>query len=538
MKMKKRNGFTLVELLAVMVILAIVLIIAVPGILSVINKAKQDAHKTQLTMVIDATKLYVAQNNKQMDFRKDGVVEKAVVNLSDLKASGFLDKKILDPRDKSEIKDLAVLVKKTNSKINYEIVYTDQAGSNYPVFSEGMIPIVYKENQWVKADSTNEKNGWFDYTKQQWANVATVTEDVRQTLLDAPDGTVVPMDKINAMFTWIPRFKYKLFNVDGTISPVDNPNMLGNYTIDTRMEGRDIPKSTGTQNGEWLTHPAFTFGTEELDGFWMSKFQTGYNQGTDLSAYTKDGSLQNIVDASKVLVKPSINSWRGSTISNTYHTIQNITAPGKVFGLTTANDAHLIKNMEWGAILYLSMSSYGKAGNGNYQGQEKLIRVNNNDQFLTGCAANQIDEEPITTCNTYDTQIGQTASTTGNITGVYDTSSRCWNFTATTGKKDEAGNFDPGISGFPTEEFNQLINSKYLDVYEYAANNTDYSISHLGDGIIELGPYVDATGTWHTGPASIISIPTWLTRGGISSYTFAKWTGGANTNQSGRIVII
>ena len=36
--MKKRNGFTLVELLAVIVILAIILVIAVPKILNVIVK--------------------------------------------------------------------------------------------------------------------------------------------------------------------------------------------------------------------------------------------------------------------------------------------------------------------------------------------------------------------------------------------------------------------------------------------------------------------------------------------------------------------
>ena len=37
---RNQNGFTLVELLAVIVVLAIVLIIAVPGVLSIINKTK------------------------------------------------------------------------------------------------------------------------------------------------------------------------------------------------------------------------------------------------------------------------------------------------------------------------------------------------------------------------------------------------------------------------------------------------------------------------------------------------------------------
>ena len=59
---KKGKGFTLVELLAVIVILAIVLIIAVPGVLSIINKTKNSAYDRQIDMIKDATKNYVTAN--------------------------------------------------------------------------------------------------------------------------------------------------------------------------------------------------------------------------------------------------------------------------------------------------------------------------------------------------------------------------------------------------------------------------------------------------------------------------------------------
>ena len=49
--MKKRNGFTLVELLAVIVILAIILVIAVPQIMSTIDDATRASLESSVKMV-------------------------------------------------------------------------------------------------------------------------------------------------------------------------------------------------------------------------------------------------------------------------------------------------------------------------------------------------------------------------------------------------------------------------------------------------------------------------------------------------------
>ena len=49
--MKKRNGFTLVELLAVIVILAIILVIAVPQIMNTIDGARKASIESSVKMV-------------------------------------------------------------------------------------------------------------------------------------------------------------------------------------------------------------------------------------------------------------------------------------------------------------------------------------------------------------------------------------------------------------------------------------------------------------------------------------------------------
>jgi hypothetical protein len=53
------------------------------------------------------------------------------------------------------------------------------------------------------------------------------------------------------------------------------------------------PKYTGSTNGTWLTHPAFTFGTTELNGFWVGKFENS-GSNTNLTIKPNLQSLTNI----------------------------------------------------------------------------------------------------------------------------------------------------------------------------------------------------------------------------------------------------
>ncbi|MEH7236194.1 type II secretion system protein [Bacillus sp. JJ1562] len=57
---KNQKGLTLIELLAVIVILGIIAAIAVPAIGNVIEKSRNDAVHADATQVLNAAKLYVA----------------------------------------------------------------------------------------------------------------------------------------------------------------------------------------------------------------------------------------------------------------------------------------------------------------------------------------------------------------------------------------------------------------------------------------------------------------------------------------------
>ena len=65
---KKKNIFTLIELLAVIVILAVILVISIPRILDVIDVSKKDSFKTSAQLIADsAEKKYVENKLNNID---------------------------------------------------------------------------------------------------------------------------------------------------------------------------------------------------------------------------------------------------------------------------------------------------------------------------------------------------------------------------------------------------------------------------------------------------------------------------------------
>ena len=153
-----------------------------------------------------------------------------------------------------------------------------------PVIKDGLIPVMYDASgNTIKADTDGY---WYNYESKEWANAVAVTTDSRSTYQSASAGTQINEDDILAYYVWIPRYRYKLWNVDGVSDEQE---------IEIEFETTSTTKAEGTQNGEWLTHPAFTFGNEEIPGFWFGKFEmTGTGSSPTIKPNQKSLTNQNM----------------------------------------------------------------------------------------------------------------------------------------------------------------------------------------------------------------------------------------------------
>ena len=347
----------------------------------------------------------------------------------------------------------------------------DDVTPNTPVLAEGMIPIKWDGSKWVKASTDN----WYNYSNKEWANAVMVRTDKdsnvngsrsREQYMSADEGTKILEDDILAYYVWIPRYKYQLFNV--------NSEKMDPIEICTQFEGKDTTKSTGSTNGSWLTHPAFTFGTEELSGIWVGKFETS-------------GS------ASVPTVKPNLSSLVNQNVSTQFATSQKFgTSTYLTSNGVSRADAHMMKNTEWGAVAYLKQSKYGLGttdiANNAYYGSS-------NSRYMAGCGpASETDlTSKTTTCTSYTSSAGVKASTTGNVYGVYDMAGGAWEYVMGVLKTEDGTGFNYAWSEFTASIL--PLGSKYVDAYTYGTTSNDqdaYNRRILGDATGETrGWYSD-----------------------------------------------
>ena len=387
-----------------------------------------------------------------------------------------------------------------------------------PVLTDNLVPVIIADDGTVTKAATNSQ--WYDYETKQWAN-AVVLKDAS---VKYANNETIPESNIESYFVWIPRYKYKIFN-------------LGNYTnltslssstqvIDVVFEDKDTEVSSGTTVSSYLTHPAFL--AFDTNGFWVGKFETGYDGATSTTT-----AQANNGDSSKIIIKPNVYSWTNVTIGNIFKVS---------YDYLRDDESHMMKNTEWGAVAYLQHSTYGS---------QVSLRVNNNSAYITGYAAKQeptvLQSNSSVSGNRYEsTSLGvdgtytvnylninsNVASTTGNKTGVYDMSGGAWEYVAgyTTGATTVGGS--SGITSIYSDFFTNSIWNKYYDKYTSTAS-TDYNYRILGDATGEVGSFGSGSAyngtnwnisSWYNDIAYFAgsSIP-WFFRGG--GYNFGTGSG-------------
>ena len=473
--------------------------------------------------------------------------------------------------------------------VNNDSVPTlDTSGANKPELTSNMIPVYYDEtnNSWKKADASNldEFNIWYNYDKKMWANAVTVSTANRDTYLKASAGTTIPITDINTMWVWIPRYTYTYFksstpqeinikfekrtNSSGTIKCVPAINQKdsdGNIISQKCTDSKNTSLKEGIST---YTHPAFTFGSNELTGLWVGKFE---NSAVDIPT-------SPITTDSTIIIKPDLVSLRYKDISYMFKDIRQMEGSNNVYGfkqssntvfnwdgtLTNDNnniDIHMMKNNEWGVVAYLSHSKYGINGEiyknnssgyytgrsgGNVSGKTSASSVytnisstdQNNEYGYYTYDGYLLNYNTNTKSQTKD--LSKVASSTGNIYGIYDISGGSNEYVMGVMVSSD-GKFNVASAGNWNASLMPL--NKYYNSYSYdvSSNSTKYSTftrGNLGDATIEVLASSSDRKSWYDDLASFVaSDRPWITRGSyyndlVAPGAFYYHTGPGSHNDS------
>lgn len=121
----KKDGFTLVELLAVIVIIGITYLIIFPSVTSFIDKSKEKSYNIQVDLIKKASKKWVADNTDELLKNDPYHLNNINLTLTTLKKEGYLQEMFIENPKNKKIMTGCVVVSYQSNKNQYEYTYED-----------------------------------------------------------------------------------------------------------------------------------------------------------------------------------------------------------------------------------------------------------------------------------------------------------------------------------------------------------------------------------------------------------------------------
>ncbi len=456
--------------------------------------------------------------------------------------------------------------------------------ANAPVLLTGMTPIKFtmptEDQMGETIETTADDAGWYSYgitsETKKWANAKT---------------------QEGSMWVWIPRFAYRVDNDKKVIDVVFLQGTTDNYfdengELQTAKRQKSIDETIDTTTG-YTVHPAFTDESnikfanggwdKELTGIWVAKFAAGYASGnntaevksssvnytetqvwtyrTERGTDTEDNEdarnwLDGIYGATTTSIK--YPTFQGVTYAMNYinhndsfNIAKVLNESGNIYGLSISDsDSHLMKNSEWGACSYLSLSKYGlynvdikinsvNLNSGNRKRTETAGKSGVDSVYaVTGCAGGNsnttIDTLKAVTANKADSKggayvwnqkNGQASSTTGTIYGVYDMSGTVWERTAAYVANENVNLRGQGASIAYNENTLKTESTKYTTVYPFNEKDsegkalTDIDTASRQNFVANSKIYGDAVRETNSGKAGT-SASNWYYSSWTSDYSY------------------
>ena len=205
--MNSKKGFTLVELLGVLVVLGLISVIIVPKVIDSITTSKEAAYQTQVETIENAAKKYGISND--LLYPKEG--EKKYIAVKDLIAVGELsDKEIINPKTGNKMNGY-VLVEYNSGYQQYEYTYVEEIDEN-TLGAMGPTYEVKDPTKWTTSKNVTiiypKGNGKYEYeftfkgiveiggheynyTEQDWKEKWISTPELRKNITFKTNGSLI-----------------------------------------------------------------------------------------------------------------------------------------------------------------------------------------------------------------------------------------------------------------------------------------------------------------------------------------------------------
>ncbi len=345
-----KKGFTLVELLAVVVILGIVLVIALPAVTDIVNNARLNAHIKNEEMLVETTKLYLTNNKSKIPLQVGETSEVSLTNLQNENLAG----EIIDPRNKNNTCNGYVLITKIDNNI-YD--YTPHLNCIDP------------ERGSAEADRLilhYKFDDFQEYTENLINNNPVPVVNTSGYLRSGGDGTMAFSESEFAI-RWI-RNSYE------TWGAYFSNNSLNTYEFDIN--------SQYTASFEW-------------------KYGIGHSAGTSQSFQIVQGNGQNSIFGSSNLLSNSVlqsNGWYKFTKTNTPANRGFIDTGSTVgFRIITGNQGANITDIYWRNLQFEKKSNATPFIDGIREGIVRDYSGNNNHVVLDENTPRWVEESVVGT---------------------------------------------------------------------------------------------------------------------------------------------
>lgn len=116
--MKNNKAFTLIEVLAVIIIVVSLFLIVVPTVINKFSNQKANVSEVTEKLILDATKLYIKDNDISLS-----KTDKNYIEISELVDQGYLESPVKNPNNINEdITETGTVEIKYTDKFEYKVL--------------------------------------------------------------------------------------------------------------------------------------------------------------------------------------------------------------------------------------------------------------------------------------------------------------------------------------------------------------------------------------------------------------------------------